>query len=177
VAFAANRRLLRVQRIDHDPAVGQDRFDELTRPREVDGQRVSGLRFGDPTVLAVMTALLMFRLLPEGFSNRNLREILARLLVRPADQITPGQMSYQLRRLRLRSLIDRLPHTHRYQLTEEGVRTALFYTCSLSHVIRPLPACLDAPDGSLQQRFLRRLQPLVEEAIPMNRCRVKLDAA
>jgi DNA-binding MarR family transcriptional regulator len=167
VAFAANRRLLRVQQIDHDPTVGQDTFDELTRPREVDGQRVSGLRFGDPLVLAVMTALLMFRLLPEGFSNRHLREILARLLVRPADQITPGQMSYQLRRLRLRGMIERLPNTHRYRLTEKGIRTALFYTCSLSQVIRPLSACLDDPNAPLQQRILRRLQPLVEEAIPI----------
>lgn len=165
VAFAANRRLLNVQQIDHDPTIGQDAFDELTRPREVDGQRVSGLRFGDPVVLAVMTALLMFGLLPEGFSNRKLREILARLLVRPLDQITPGQMSYQLRRLRLRGLIERIDKTHRYRLTEAGMKTAFFYTCSLSYVIRPLHATLEDPGRALQQRILRQLQPLVQTAI------------
>jgi hypothetical protein len=165
VAFAANRRLLHVQRIDHDPTIGQDAFDELTRPRQVDGQRVSGLRFGDPTVLAVMTALLMFRLLPEGFSNRNVREILARLLVRSLDQITPGRMTYQLRRLRLRSLIERIDRTNRYRLTVAGIKTALFYTCSLSHVIRPLHATLNDPSPGLQQRILRQLQPLVDTAL------------
>jgi hypothetical protein len=167
VGFAANRRLLNVQRIDHDPTLGQDAFDKLTRPCEVDGQRVSGLRFGDPMVLAVMTALLMFRLLPEGFSNRNLREILARLLVRSPDQITPGQMTYQLRRLRLRGLIERVPNTHRYRLAEAGVKTAFFYTCSLSRVIRPLYVRLDDPSIPLKQRVLRRLQSLLDEAMPL----------
>jgi len=128
------------------------------------GQRVSGLRFGDPVVLAVMTALLMFRLLPEGFSNRDLHEKVARLLVRSPDDITPGQMTYQLRRLRLRGLILRILGTHRYRITHVGLRTALFYTCSLSHVIRPLHAALNHSDNRLQQRILRKLQPLVETA-------------
>ena len=38
MAQAANRRLLGVQRLDHDPAIGQDRFDALTRPTQVEGQ-------------------------------------------------------------------------------------------------------------------------------------------
>lgn len=77
VGFSANRRLLHVQRLDHDPTVGQDEFDELTQPRVIDGQRVSGLKFADPVVLAVLTALLLFRLLPQGFSNRDLRDHVA----------------------------------------------------------------------------------------------------
>jgi hypothetical protein len=163
VAFAANRRMLNVQQIDHDPTIGQDAFDELTTPREVDGQRASGLRFGDPLVLAVLTALLMFRLLPRGFSNRDLRDTVARLLVRPADEITPGQMTYQLRRLRLRGLIERIDGTHRYRHTDSGLATAFFYTCSFSQVIRPLHADLHAKTG-LQQRILRSIQPLVQTA-------------
>ena len=118
-----------------------------------------------------MTALLMFRLLPEGFSNRDLREIVARLLVRSPENITPGQMTYQLRRLRLRALIERLPGTHRYWVTEAGLRTALFYTCSLSHVIRPLHATLNASDNALQQRILRQIQSLAEPS-----CQVKAAA-
>ena len=164
VAFAANRRLLHVQQLDHDPTVGQDAFDAMTRPTEVEGQRVSGLRFGDPIVLAVMTALLMFRLLPEGFSNRDLRDKVARLLVRDPDELTPGQMTYQLRRLRLRGLILRVSGTHRYRLTDAGLSTALFYTCSLSHVIRPLHATLNDCSNPLQQRILRKLQAATETA-------------
>ena len=77
MAFAANRRLLHVQKLDHDPTLGQDRFDTLTQPATIDGQRVSGLKFGDPVVPAVLSALLIFRLLPRGFSNRDLRDHVA----------------------------------------------------------------------------------------------------
>jgi hypothetical protein len=168
VGFAANRRLLNVQTIDHDPTIGQDAFDEMTRPAEIQGQRVSALKFGDPTLLAVMTALLMFRLLPRGFSNRDLREILAPLLVRSIDDITPGQMTYHLRRLRLRGLIERIPNTHRYHLTDSGLRAALFYTGSMSLLIRPICPALHNKQSPLQQRILRSIQPIIKSACRLN---------
>ncbi len=40
----------------------------------------------------------------------------------------PGQMTYDLRRLRLHGLIDRVPHTHRYQVTNDGLRNAMILT-------------------------------------------------
>src|SRR2546425_7300372 len=45
IGFAANRRLLDVQRVSHDCSIGEDAFQGLQRPREVNGQRASGLRF------------------------------------------------------------------------------------------------------------------------------------
>ena len=53
IGFAANRRLLRVQRISHDSLLGTDTFDQLHRPVIVDSRRVSALRFGEPRVVAV----------------------------------------------------------------------------------------------------------------------------
>src|SRR5262249_48730158 len=47
VGFRANRRLLDVETISHDCAVGEELFRRLTQPREVDGQRASALRYGD----------------------------------------------------------------------------------------------------------------------------------
>ncbi len=38
--------------------------------------------------------------------------------------MTQGQMTYHLRRLRLHGVIARLPHTHRYRVTDSGWRTA-----------------------------------------------------
>jgi len=160
MAFTANQRLLDVQQLDHDPTLGQDEFDQLTQPTTVDDQRASGLKFGDPVVLAVLCALLLFRLLPRGFSNRELRDHVAQLLVCSPDEFTPGRMSYHLRRLRLKGLIRRLPGTHRYEVTEKGLRAALFYTGSHSRVIRPLSQALGNQSG-LQQQLLKRIQPLL----------------
>jgi hypothetical protein len=46
-------------------------------------------------------------------------------------------MTYHLRRLRLHGLITRLPHTHRYQVTTQGLRLALFCTRLHARVLRP----------------------------------------
>ena len=35
-------------------------------------------------------------------------------------------MTYDLRRLRTRGLITRIPHTHRYTITDHGLHTAMF---------------------------------------------------
>jgi hypothetical protein len=137
VGFRANRRLLDVQRISHDCAIGEEVFRQVTQPREVAGQRASALRYGDATVLALLSALLVFRLLPRGFSNRELREHLAPLLGEQPGTLTQGRMTYQLRRLRLHGLIVRQSGTHRYGVTEPGLRVALFFTRSYTRVMRP----------------------------------------
>ena len=157
VGFQANRRLLDVQRISHDPAVGEDAFHRVTQPAEVDGQRASALRYGDPTVLALFGALLCFHLLPRGFSNRDLRAHFAPLLGKDPSQITPGQMTYQLRRLRLHGLIVRQPRSHRYLLTDFGLRVTLFFTRTYARLLRPglahITADPETANSSLSRAF------------------------
>jgi hypothetical protein len=137
IGFQANRRLVDVQRISHDCAVGEDAFKEVNGPVEVDGQRASGLRFADVAVQALLSSLLVFRLLPRGFSNRDLRDHWAPLLGQSPDDMTPGQMTYHLRRLRLHGLINRITGTHRYQVTRQGWRAAVFFTRTYNRVLRP----------------------------------------
>ncbi len=84
------------------------------------------MRFTDHRVQALLPAILVFRLLPHGFSNRGLRENLAPLLGRDPSTITSEHVSYDLRRLRLHGLIERVPGTHRYQITPAEQRHALF---------------------------------------------------
>ena len=137
IGFAANRRLLHIETITHDSILAEETFQQLNRPRIVDDQRVSALRFADPMVQAVWNALLVFDLLPAGFSNRELRVNLASLLGQPAESFTQGRMTYQLRRLRLHGLIERIPKSHRYRLTSFGFRVAVFCTRTYDRILRP----------------------------------------
>lgn len=73
-------------------------------------------------------ALVIFRTNPAGFSNRELRDLLAPMLGTDPASMTPGQMTYQLRRLRLHGLIERTPCTFRYRVTDLGLRSALVLT-------------------------------------------------
>ena len=64
-------------------------------------------------------------------------------------------MTYQLRRLRLHGLIERIPGTHRYQVTRAGARTAMFCTRIYSRLLRPGLAQV-IPKQALDDSDLRR---------------------
>jgi hypothetical protein len=103
----------------------------------VHGQRVPALRFGDPRVMALLDALVVFRLSPAGFTTRMLREHLAPLLGAVPATMTAGAMTYDLRRLRLHALITRVPHTHRYTVTSQAFRIAVFLRAVYARILRP----------------------------------------
>jgi hypothetical protein len=163
IGFEANRRLLHVQTISQDCAVGEDAFRQINEPVVVNAQRASALRFADAAVQALFSALLVFRLLPRGFSNRDLRDTWAPLVGQEAQSMTQGQMSYQLRRLRLHGLIERLAGTHRYRVTDSGWRSALFCTRAYTRILRPGLALV--------------LPPPTDHDVPLRRCFARLDAA
>ena len=109
-------------------------------------RRVSALRFGDPRVHALLQAISRFSLVPEGFQNRDVRPLVAALLGRELEAYSRGAMTYDLRRLRLHGLIQRLPHSHRYTVTLDGLQIAAFYNTLYHHVLNPGWAVLAQPD-------------------------------
>jgi hypothetical protein len=137
IGFEANRRLLDVQRLSHDCSLGEDALRKVVRPVEVDGQHGPALRFDDARVQALMTALTMYAFQLRGFSHKDLRAPLAQLLGIPLANMTPGRMTYDLRRLRLHGLIERIPKTHRYRFTPFGRRVALFFSRLYARILRP----------------------------------------
>jgi hypothetical protein len=154
IGFTANRRLLGVQRISHDPIRGARAFTELTTPILTDtGTRIPGLRFGDARVHALLQALLIHRLLPHGFTNRELRTLIAPLLGTTTEDITAGKMTYDLRRLRAHGLITRIPRTRRYQITDTGLQHALLFTHAHDHLLRTGLAEITDPDPPLPTRL------------------------
>ena len=78
--------------------------------------------------------------------------------VRPRSKSTSqGALTYQLRRLRLHGMIERLPNSFRYRVTEFGWRAALFFTRLYNRLLRPglaavLPG-LRATDTPLKRAF------------------------
>ncbi len=63
------------------------------------------------------------------------------------------QATYDLRRLRRKGLIKRLPHSQRYQLTPFGRRAAVLFTKAHGRVLAPGLALLDTlvPDDVAQR--------------------------
>ena len=169
IGFAANRRLLCAERLSHDCGVGASRLAELHAPGAAEGQRTPALRFGDARVQAVLAAVLAFAFQPHGFRQRQLRERVAALLGKPLEEWSSGRMTYDLRRLRLRGLIERIAGTRRYRLTADGLRTALVFHRTYARVLRPSLAAALAPEAAptaplnkVLERFDGELQRLWE---------------
>ena len=159
VGFQANRRLLDVQTVSHDCSIGEDAFQQVVGPIEVDGQRAAALRFGDTRVQALFAVLVVFSLQLRGFTNQEMRPLLAQLLGLDPANYPIGRMTYDLRRLRLHGIIERIPRSHRYQLTPVGLRIALFFSRTYTRLLRPNLAEImpQAPPGNsdLRQAFHR----------------------
>ena len=84
IGYTANRRLLAVQRLSHDPITGDSVLRSACDPVIHDnGTRVAGLRLTDPRAQALLHILLIFRLHPGGFLNKDLRALLGEYLGRP----------------------------------------------------------------------------------------------
>jgi hypothetical protein len=158
-----NRKLLEVERVSQQCVLTQDALDRLQSPTLEAGQRVSALRFGDPRVMALLQAIAGFTHLPGGFRNRDLRPLVEALLGQP---YTAARMTYDLRRLRLKGVIHRIPTTHRYTATTYGLKVAFFYSKlylrilrpqwnallpESDHLPRPLRAALDQLDAEIQK--------------------------
>ena len=175
VGFPANRRLLDVQCLSHDCTIGEAAFQQVTQPVTVAGQRASALPFADLRVQALLSVLVLFRLLPQGFHNRELRTHLAALLGLDPNAMTQGQMTYHLRRLRLHGLIERMEGTHRYRVTDDGLRIALFFTRTYARVLRPGLAVV-MPEAKPGDSALRRQFDKLERVMDQFVAREKLAA-
>lgn len=172
VGFSANRRLLGVQRLSHNPIRAAEAFTAVHAPIvTADGNRIAGLRLGDRRVHALLQALLVFRLQPNGFRNRDIRDLLAGLLGKDTDEITAGQVTYDLRRLRAHGLIERIPGSHRYQTSDTGLHHAMLITHIDTRLLQPGLAQLTDPappaPGSLRtaaRNYQRALDEFTQEA-------------
>jgi hypothetical protein len=148
-ARACNQRILQAERVGQGCVLASPAFERIAHPTvDAAGRRTPALRFGDPRVMALTGALCQTLLAATGFTNTSLRAVIAGLL---GSDYRPGQMTYDLRRLRLAGLIQRLPRSNRYVLTADGLRIAVFYTKVYNRLLVPLTAT-DQPQAPADLR-------------------------
>jgi len=159
-ARAANHRILEAERAGQGTVLASPAFERIAHPSaDADGRRTPALRFGDPRVMALAGALCTTLLAATGITNKSLRALMTGLLHTPHS---PGQMTYDLRRLRLHGLIRRLGHTNRYVLTPDGIKVAVFYTKLHNRLLRPLLAADQPPAPTELRAALRTLDQHVD---------------
>lgn len=165
-ARAANRRLRMIQRAGQGCTLATAQFERIALPSVEQGQRTGALRFGDPRARALAGALCMAINAVAGVTNRSLRAQVASLLGSP---YTTAQMTYDLRRLRLKGLVRRRERSHTYEITPDGIRMAIFYTKVYGRVLRPLLSAGQPPGPADLRAALRVIDHHVTSTITQAR--------
>jgi len=145
-----NRRLLEVERVSHNSGLSGDSIQRVVQPTVTeDGKKAPGLKFGQPRVMALLLALTMFQHLIDGFRNHDLRQQVADLLGLTLSDYSTGQMTYDLRRLRLKRAD--LPPAENQPLLRHPVRVevARLFSRLEGRVLRPAMAMSTANDAVL----------------------------
>jgi hypothetical protein len=135
-ARAVNHRLLDTERVGQGCVLASPAFERIAHTTTtVDGRRAPALRFGDPRVQALAGALCVTLHAVPGITNKSLRALMTGLLGEPYSM---NRASYDLTRLRRNELITRVDGRNLYQLTDDGLAFAIFYTKVHNRVLRPL---------------------------------------
>jgi hypothetical protein len=114
--------------------------------------------------MALLAALTLFVRRSFGFRHRDLRLRVAGLL---GTDYSAHQLSYDLRRLRLKGIIWRVPNTHRYLITPYGCKVALFFTRLNARLFRPGLAAIEPapPIPSPLAEALARVEQEIENLL------------
>ncbi len=145
-------------------------MESVVLPSTHDGQRAPGLRFGDPRTMALLASVASFAHVIGGLTNKGLRAQMAALF-QPA--YSSAQATYDLRRLRLKGFIGRLPGTNTYRATAEGLRIATFFTHLASRVVVPALtdlAQLDRPQPPVPRRLAAVWRDYERELVSLVKC-------
>ena len=123
-------------------------FQRLSDPTILaNGKRVPGLKPAQPRLLAVMRAVLRFTHLAAGgvFTTAELHPHVAGTLDRPMTQYKLGSLRYDLSKLRAKGLVYKIPHSRKYQVTNDGYRLCVAYVKLFEKFYAPVVAGILQP--------------------------------
>jgi hypothetical protein len=137
VSQGANERYLDALSTVDDETPLAELFDQVAKPTTWHGKRARALRIGDPQDVALLQAISRGEFSTNGFRNRDLRRLLevASFRASKTDQRrASARIGRKLRLLRAHGIIQKVPKTQRYRLSQRGqlLTAALFAARSAS---------------------------------------------
>lgn len=111
------------------------------------GKRIPGLKLDHPRQLALMHALVCFTHIPaqQTFTTAELYPKPLAALGVPATNYTLSALRYDRSTLRAKGLVDKLPHSRRYQLRPRGYTLSVVFLKLFERIYAPLTAGLLHP--------------------------------
>jgi hypothetical protein len=117
LAAASNRRYLEFVSAIDDPTVGTKNLDKVTQPKSDAGRNYKGFNFFSIADRSILLALIRGEHTITGLRHADLQ--------RQLPQLTSGQISRNLKRLRVHGLLKRVGRRDKYYVTQLGQRAIL----------------------------------------------------
>jgi hypothetical protein len=162
---------LNVQQDILESFVDRGQLHNLTQPTVLpSGKRIPGLKLDHPRQLALMHALVCFAHIAAGntFTTAELYPYVLAALEMSADQYSLASLRYDLRKLRAKDLVEKLPKSRRYRLRPQGYSICLVFLKLFERVYSPLTAGLLQPypaDSKLPDHKRTQLDCLYQKIV------------
>jgi len=143
--------------------VDRGQLRKLTQPTLLPNRkRIPGLKLDHPRQLALMHSLVRFCYLAAGgtFTTAELYPHVLEALRLSAADYKLNSLRYDLWKLRVKGLIEKLPHSRRYQLLPHGYQICLLFLKLFEKIYAPLTAGILQPFAGDKSVPLDRTSPL-----------------
>lgn len=119
-------------------SINCDTWDLLRQPSLVGKTSVPGVDIGRPRVQAVIQAVIALAPQPRGFKIHELASKVRELAHLPEDSYSTSNAAYDLRKLRGKGFVDKVPKSRLYSVTSAGLQAMAALMVIADKVIRPV---------------------------------------
>jgi hypothetical protein len=166
-------RFLAVVQAAHLSFLDAGTLEKLAKPGRLGAQRLAGVEFDRGRMCAVSEAVVALAAAPHGFTAKDLVQRVRLQQGQKLRGYRPRKAAYDLRKLRAKSLVERIRGTRRYRVRQPGIQTLAGLLILQEKVIKPVlagirrrapapnpTAPIDAQYLNLQREMLATLQAL-----------------
>lgn len=171
IGQATNARFLEAVGEHSSPPPDTAALEQVVMPSIHDGLKAPGLRFGEPRARALLASIVAFCHIMGGLTNKSLVATMRSL---HDPNYTTRQATYDLRRLRRKGFIVRVPGHNLYHLSSRGRAMATTMTKLYARAVVPalsgLEQDMDPPGGQRRpivvawRRYEQELDRLIDAA-------------
>ena len=116
-------RFLTVVRCVDAATLDDGTLEALPLPSQVGRSRVAGIDVNRPRMVAVLQAVVALSTIPSGLSSQELAAKVRELRGQSEGEYSPRQASYDLKKLRVKGMVERVGKSRRDAAIEPGWRT------------------------------------------------------
>jgi len=122
------------------PFIDAETLEQWPKRSTLASQPVAGIDINQPRIQAVLQAVVVLAIEPHGFKAAELAEQVRESSTGSLENYTSRQASYDLRKLRAKNVVRRIPNSLRYEPNPTGLRAVTALLLLRNKVLLPLLA-------------------------------------